>query len=295
MGGGVSPIYREPGKYLLPLERMVESYRRQDPPPIPQLAVPVLVAESCYETGNQKNATPRMRATGELSIIAFYFLLRIGEYTMPSRIHERWDNRLTRTVQFTVGNISFWREGMLLDSTNATDISNADEATMKLTNQKNGQKNGIIHHEACDENGDGLCPVKALAQRVTSILANGGTTNTLLCAYWDKHEWKNIIPEDIGMAIKIAVVSTGLDKKGITPNDVGTHSLRAGGAMALKLNNVSDTTIKKAGRWTSMAFLQYLHNQIGHLSAGISKAMKKKVPFRNIGGTNKWSNGVKVG
>ena len=183
-----------------------------------------------------------MRATGELTIIAFYFLLRIGEYTMSSRIHERWDNRLTRTVQFTVGNVSFWREGLLLDITNATDISNADEATMKLTNQKNGEKNGIIHHEVCDENGDGMFPVKALAQQVTSILANGGTENTLLCAYWDIQEWKNIIPEDIGLVIKIAVVSTGLDRKGITPNDVGTHSLRVGGAMALKLNNVSDTT-----------------------------------------------------
>ena len=75
---------------------------------------------------------------------------------------------------------------------------------------------------------------------------------------------------------------------------MGTHSLRAGGAMALKLNGVSDTTIKKSGRWTSMAFLQYLHNQIGHLSAGISRPMEKKVPFRNMGGTNKWSNGVKM-
>ena len=107
MGEGVSPIYREPGKYLLPLERMVENYRRQDQPPIPQLAVPVLVPESCYKIGMQKNATSRMRATGELTIITFYFLLRIGEYTIPSRIHERWDNRLTRTVQFTVGNVSF--------------------------------------------------------------------------------------------------------------------------------------------------------------------------------------------
>ena len=87
-----------------------------------------------------------------------------------------------------------------------------------------------------------MCPIKALAQRVTSILANGGTPNTLLYVYWDRHEWKKNIPEDIGMAIKIAVVSTGLDKKGITPNDVGTHSLRAGGVMVLKLNNVSGTT-----------------------------------------------------
>ena len=29
--------------------------------------------------------------------------------------------------------------------------------------------------------------------------------------------------------------------------------------------------------------------------AGVSKAMKKKAPFTNIGGTTKWSNGVKKG
>ena len=81
-----------------------------------------------------------MRATGELKIIAFYFLLHIGEYTMPSRIHERCDDRLTRTIQFTVGNVNFWRNGLLLDNTNAKDISNADEATIKLTNKKMGKK-----------------------------------------------------------------------------------------------------------------------------------------------------------
>ena len=75
-----------------------------------------------------------MRAIGELTIIAFYVLLRIGEYTMSSRIHERWDGRLTRTIQFTVGNVSFWRNGLLLDNTNSKDVSNADEATIKLTN-----------------------------------------------------------------------------------------------------------------------------------------------------------------
>ena len=40
---------------------------------------------------------------------------------------------------------------------------------MRLRNQ-NIVKNGVIHHEECDENGDGFCPVKALAQRVISIL-----------------------------------------------------------------------------------------------------------------------------
>ena len=93
-------------------------------------------------------------------------------------------------------------------------------------------------------------------------------------------------------AIKQVVIDTGLCKQGITPNDVYSHSLRAGGAMALKLNGISDTTIKKAGRWTSMAFLQYIHNQIGHLSAGLSQAIKTKVPFRNIAGMQHWKIGV---
>jgi len=58
-----------------------------------------------------------------------------------------------------------------------------------------------------------MCPVKALAQMVTAIMKNGGTEHTLLCAYWENQEWKTIIPVDIVLAIKVAVVSKGLDKK----------------------------------------------------------------------------------
>jgi len=57
---------------------------------------------------------------------------------------------------------------------------------------------------------------------------------------------------------------------------VGVHSLRAGGAMALKLNDYSDTTIQKLGHWSSLTFLQYIHNQIAHLSSGI--APKRVIP-----------------
>ena len=146
----------------------------------------------------------------------------------------------------------------------------ADETTMRLTNQKNGQKNGLIHHEAND-NGDGLCPVRALATRVSHILDNGGTHDMLLCSYQNGLRWDEVIAENIGDAINVALATTGLHEKGITPNDVGSHSLRTGGAMALKLNGISDTTIKKTGRWRSMAFLQYIHNQIGHLSAGFQR------------------------
>ena len=52
--------------------------------------------------------------------------------------------------------------------------------------------------------------------------------------------------------------------------------------MALKLHGENDTTIKKMGRWTSLTFLEYIHNQIAHLSTDLSKKMSMPLPFLNI-------------
>ena len=164
---------------------------------------------------------------------------------------------------------------------------------MHLINQKNGQKNGLIHHEATDIDGKGLCPVRALTLRVYHILENSGNETSLLCKYWSDGKGWHVTPTDMGEEVKTAIVDLGLLSQDITPNDVGTHSLRAGGAMVLKLNGISDTTIKKSGRWRSMAFLQYIHNKIGHFAAEVSLAMKNKVPFRNIGGMSKWIPSVR--
>jgi hypothetical protein len=49
-------------------------------------------------------------------------------------------------------------------------------------------------------------------------------------------------------SIRQAVLEVDLHKHGIDPDIVGVHSLRAGGAMALKLAGESDTTIMKLGR-----------------------------------------------
>ena len=82
--------------------------------------------------------------------------------------------------------------------------------------------------------------------------------------------------------IRGAVTTLERHKYGINPDLVGVHSLRARGAMALKLHGESDTTIMKIGRWTSLTFLQYIHNQIAHLSKDISKKMGTKLEFQNI-------------
>ena len=57
--------------------------------------------------------------------------------------------------------------------------------------------------------------------------------------------------------------------------------------MALKLTGADDTTIMKMGRWTSLTFLQYIHNQIDHLSASLSTKMSTKLDYTNIAAIEK--------
>ena len=62
-----------------------------------------------------------------------------------------------------------------------------------------------------------------------------------------------------------------------------TPPLRDGGVMSLKLSGKSDTLIMKFGRWYSLNILQYIHEQIAHLSKGVSTDMSNHIPFHNIG------------
>ena len=73
---------------------MIEGFLREDPPPKSQLAVPVLVVEEMFKQGNHQTASPVITATGQLGIIAFYYLLRVEEYT----IKERYNLLLTTSV-----------------------------------------------------------------------------------------------------------------------------------------------------------------------------------------------------
>ena len=69
---------------------------------------------------------------------------------------------------------------------------------------------------------------------------------------------------------------------GIYIDLIGNHSLRVGGAMSLKILGNLDTLIMKIGRWSGLNLLQYIHNQIAHLSKNIASEMSTRLPFLNI-------------
>ena len=111
-----------------------------------------------------------------------------------------------------------------------------------------------------------MCPVHALAHIVCDILAAGGDESTLLCSVAKYGECISVESHQIIASVRAKAKKLKLNLQAINPDLVGAHSLCAGGAMALKLHGYDDTTIMKMGRWTSLTFLQYIHNQISHLS-----------------------------
>ena len=255
---------------IIHLRRITEGYRRDDPPARPQLAVPVSVVAHLQESAAPGTTAA---AVADLATIAFFYLLRVGEYTMPS------STRKTRTVQFRVQDVTFYRNGLVIPTTAPLhSLLEADGVALCISNQKNGTRGETIYHHAL--RGQSICPVAALARRVESIMA---TTNdpslplSLLCTGDERH--RHVTASMVRMAIRGAVAATGLSQRGILPSRVGSHSLRAGGAMAMKLNGCDLITIMKTGRWTSLTFLTYIHNQIAHLGANITHRMAQPVPF----------------
>lgn len=278
LAGRTNPIWRSEGRYLLPIERQIERFKREDPPPKRQLAVPVTVPESLVQL-SQVTKNPRDMAIADLSTIAFYYLLRVGEYTHPAPRANK------RTTPFRIKDITFWSHNNTVIPHTAPlhQLLQAKSATLCISNQKNGVRGSIINHEA---NGTISCPIRALARRVHHILSHSRSPDAILGTYFDAKGYKHkIYPDAINKALKEAVTNLGLVARGFPTSAISSHSLRAGGATAMHINGATDLQIRKQGRWSSDTFLMYIHEQISAFSQGLSTKMSTHITgWRNIAG-----------
>ena len=94
-------------------------------------------------------ATALMCAVGDWSLIAFYYLLRIGEYAK-----KRSRNDSKQTKQYKLEDCTFFSGTEIGNirkiAHDAPDevIMAADSASLKLDNMKNGYKGVCVHHHA---------------------------------------------------------------------------------------------------------------------------------------------------
>mmetsp|Transcript_17741 Transcript_17741/g.31006 ORF Transcript_17741/g.31006 Transcript_17741/m.31006 type:complete len:116 (-) Transcript_17741:144-491(-) len=87
---------------------------------------------------------------------------------------------------------------------------------------------------------------------------------------------------DINRTLKLAVITLNLQEKGFDPKRISSHSLRAGGAMAMHLNGEPTHTIQLMGRWSSDTFLTYIHQQLSAFSTNVALNMSNPVSFHNV-------------
>jgi hypothetical protein len=221
------------------------------------------------------NLSQRQQASTDLCIIAWFYLLRVGEYTRPRK-------QSAQTTPIRICDITFWFNQSKLDPALPLTVllQRCTAATIHLDNQKNGKRNATIHQQTTNTV---VCPVKALIRRVVHIRQHTTTSQTLIGTYFTPtrpNGWI-ITATDINTTLKTAVKAQGLERFNISPADISSHSLRAGGAMALHLNQVPDRTIQILGRWSSDTFLIYIHQQIAAFSHNLSTLMSTNITYHN--------------
>ena len=282
MEQGNNPLKMKNDKLLHPLAVMMSGYRKWDKPTHKKAAIGVDVVEYLCSLG-QKLGGVKDGVIGDFTLIAFYYLLRVGEYTQKN---QRQNSK--QTVEFRMRDVVFFghdSKGRLKQLSRKADdetILNAVGGTLCLSNQKNGWKNVCIFHFA---NGDAItCPIMALARRFVHIRQHAPEEylDLPLSSYFVNGVRCHLRDTDVRAALKDASVDLGYPDKGIPRDNVDTHSLRAGGANALHLNGYSDREIQKMGRWKSNTFKEYISESLDQFSLGMSKAMKKDFQFVNI-------------
>ena len=290
MATGINPVKERGSPKLAPrLAQMMDGWQKGHPATVKMCPVEVDVPECLAKAGRAPSATEKDKAIGDWALVAFYFLLRIGEYTGGQAAANS-----KQTVNYRLCDAGFFVKGArgrlrrLPQDASDEEILAADGATLKLDNMKNGWRNVCVHHEA---NGDPYyCPVKALARRFVHVRRRVAGTRgwrTFMSAYWEGGVRFSLTDKDMRAGLKAAADQLHYEgEKGIPTDRVDTHSLRMGGANALALAGYSDTQIQKMGRWRGATFKEYIREELACYSKGMTRSMRRKFGFVNVAAGN---------
>jgi nitroreductase len=261
------PRITSTGKIDFRLQRMLSSYKKDDPPPHRVKPIPVQVLRHIM-TAAHAAPTPGNLAIADMCCLAFFFLLRPGEYTIyPS---DSTPFRLC-DIQLRIGN-------RRLDSLLATEaeLRSANFASLTFTTQKNGVRGEVI---GLSRSGSPhFCPVLSLVNRLLHARAHNANLEEPIAQYYQNAQWHSVTPGDITTALRTAVTILG-PTLGFLASDVSAKSLRASGAMALFCAKVDSDTIRLIGRWRSDEMLRYLHVQAEPVMRHLSPLMLHQGSF----------------
>ena len=230
---------------------MLAAWKKEDPPANRVKPIPIsVIRRIAYIAQHLPAGSERMQATADMIIIAFFFLLRPGEYT----------DAKSDTTPFTLGDVqlAIGDRRLPLATASRAELDQARTASLTFTTQKNGVENEVIRHFL---SGDPyLCPVKAIIRRVCHLRLHNAPLSTPLSRIYTGigSRTQSVTPALITKTLRAAVSLLGADL-GFLASEVSARSLRAAGAMALLVAKVDTNIIQILGRWRSDEMFRYLH------------------------------------
>ena len=231
------------------LTRMIAAWKKQDPAPTRVKPIPIsVIRRIAHIARHLPKDAELLRAVADMIIIAFFYLLRPGEYT----------DAASDTTPFTLGDVQLFvgERRINLDTASPAEIKSARAASLTFTTQKNGIRGEVI---VLGLSGDPyVCPVLAVVRRVLHLRGRDKRTPLARCFPTKESRGQGVTPKRVSDTLKNTVEYLGHDL-GFLKNEVSARSLRAGGAMALLVAKVDPDVIRLLGRWRSDEMLRYLH------------------------------------
>ena len=246
--GAKDPRLDHAGKQDFRLTRMFAAWKKEDDPPQRVEPVPMQLLLRAEEL---IGLDERDRATMDCIWMAFYFLLRPGEYANATG-DAKHPFRL-KDVQLKVGALH------ISDVTTCSlaQLHAATYCSLTFTTQKNGVKGEVMAHAANGQRH--ACPVRAVLRRVFHLRTQRAPSTTPLHVFYDGTGTKRSVSSAMITSLLRAAALSIPGYAGVNPDNIAARSLRSSGAMALLLGGVDPDKIRIVGRWKSDAMFRYLH------------------------------------
>jgi hypothetical protein len=208
------------------------------------------------------SATIKGLAIADMIAIAFFLLLRPGEYTAPTVDSSPF---LLEDVLLTVGPNRYTGATLPLHL-----IPSVSFGTYTITAQKNGVRGESFG--LAPSGNPSLCFLRSTLRRIKHLRENNALPNTPLCTYYIDGKAHFVTSSDITTTLRFSVTALG-PNLGFTAKQVSARSLRNAGAMALLCAGVDTDKIKLLGRWLSDEMFKYLTVQAEPIMHNFARLM----------------------
>ena len=245
------------------LTRQLRGYLNQDPPPGRLKPIPIPILHCAHAIASTAGDAESL-AAADMMWLAFFFLLRPGEYTGTSK----------RSHPFRIPDVGLWVNDTQIQypSASVADLSSVTFVSLTFVTQKNGNKGEVVGHGRSGH--PFACPVLSIIRRLLHLRNNNAPHDTPLCHFHPGPPalLTPLAPGTITSLLRQACLACG-ESLGFRASDIAAKSLRASGAMALLNERVDSHMIQLLGRWKSDVMLRYLHIQAHTVMSGFSALM----------------------